>query len=188
MSKIKNNPIMKGASGMLGDVVVYREVRGNVIMSNRPKKSGVLTPHQETARSRFLRAVQFAKRQTANPVTKAEYQPDANSRFFSAYSRAMADYLSSPIIHNIDASRYGGVIGDEVLIRATDDFKVTLVNVSIFSAGGNLLEQGDAVLLQDAVEDYVYTATVANAALPGTKVLVTVRDKPGNLTVEEKVL
>jgi len=27
---------MKGASGILGDVVVYREFRGKLIMSNRP--------------------------------------------------------------------------------------------------------------------------------------------------------
>ena len=51
MSKIMNNPIMKGASGMLGDVVVYREVRGNLIMSNRPKRGRILTPTHEEAGS-----------------------------------------------------------------------------------------------------------------------------------------
>jgi len=39
MSKINNNPLLNGVSGMLGDVVVYRQVRGGVIMANKPKKT-----------------------------------------------------------------------------------------------------------------------------------------------------
>src|SRR5688500_1122766 len=96
MSKIKNNPIMKGASGMLGDTVVYREHRGTVIMSNRPKKGRVLTPNQELAKSRFTSAAAYAKKQIADPVTKAEYQPGPTSRLTSAYSVALTDYLKTP--------------------------------------------------------------------------------------------
>jgi len=188
MSKIKNNPIMKGASGMLGEVVVYREVRGNVIMSNRPKKGRILTPNQEEAKSKFLRAVKYAKKQMADPVSKAEYQQGAGSRFPSAYAAAMGDYLSAPKIQSIDSSRYGGAIGDEVIIRASDTFQVKVVNVSVFDAGASLIEQGDAVLDADSIDEYLYKATVANAVLPGTKFLVTVRDRPGNITVDEKVL
>lgn len=179
---------MKGASGMLGNVVVYREHRGDLIMSNRPKKREVLTPHQSETRSKFLRAVQYAKRMIADPLTKAEYQPGPDSKLTSAYAAAMRDYLSAPVIHSINTSRYGGAVGDEILIKATDDFKVTALNVAIFNAQGNLLEQGNALLAQDSVEDYVYNATVANPLIPGTKVLVTVRDKPGNITVEERML
>jgi len=125
MSKIKNNPIMKGASGMLGDVVVYREFRGKLIMSNRPKKREVLTPQQAAIKSKFLRAVQYAKKQMADPVAKAEYEPGADSRFTSAYAAAVGDYLSAPVVNGIDVSRYGGSIGDDLLINATDNFKVT---------------------------------------------------------------
>src|SRR5690606_39904960 len=108
MSKIKNNPIMKGASGMLGDVVVYRQLRGELIMSNRPKKREVLTPHQEKAKARFKRAVLYAKRQINDPVLKAFYQPRPSSRFTSAYAAAVGDFLSTPKVHEIDTTRYGG--------------------------------------------------------------------------------
>jgi hypothetical protein len=188
MTKIKNNPIMKGASGMLGDVVVYREHRGTLIMSNRPKKRDVITPQQELVKSRFLRAVQYAKKQIADPITKAEYQPSPQSRITSAYAAAVADYLSAPVITVVDAGKYGGAVGDKIFIRATDDFKVMSVQVSISQPDGTLIEQGDAILEADAAEEYIYTATVATLKAPGMKVLVTVHDKPGNATSEETVL
>lgn len=188
MSTIKNNPIMKGASGMLGKVVVYREHRGKLIMSNRPKRSGILTPNQQEAKSRFLRAVKYAKKQVADPVTKKEYTPSSDSRFTSAYSVAVADYLTPPVINSVDVSRYAGAAGDKVLIKASDDFKVMSVNVSILKADGTLIEQGEATLLPEAVDDYVYVATVAFPKAAGTKVIVAVRDKPGNVTTAESVL
>jgi hypothetical protein len=93
MPKINNNPIMKGARGMLGGVVVYRQFRGMTIMSNRPKKSKVITPHQQAIKSRFLLAVEYAKKQIADPELKAKYEPDPGSKFTSAYVAALADYL-----------------------------------------------------------------------------------------------
>jgi hypothetical protein len=93
MPKINNNPIMKGARGMLGGVVVYRQFRGMTIMSNRPRKAKVITPHQQAIKSRFLLAVEYAKRQIADPVLKAKYEPGPGSKFTSAYVAALADYL-----------------------------------------------------------------------------------------------
>jgi signal peptidase I len=93
MPKINNNPIMKGASGMLGDVVVYRQFRGTTVMSNRPKKPKVLTTHQQEIKSRFLLAVGYAKAQIADPILKAKYEPQPGSEFTSAYIAAIADYL-----------------------------------------------------------------------------------------------
>lgn len=84
---------MKGVSGMLGDVVVYRQFRGTTVMSNRPKKPKVLTPHQQATKSRFLLAVAFAKTQIADPILKAKYQPGPGGEFTSAYIAAIADYL-----------------------------------------------------------------------------------------------
>lgn len=62
-------------------------------MSNRPRKAKVLTPHQQATKSRFLLAVEFAKKQIADPVLKAKYQPSPGSKFTSAYIAAIADYL-----------------------------------------------------------------------------------------------
>lgn len=179
---------MKGASGMLGDTVVYRKQRGELIMANRPAKRGVLTPNQEVAKSRFLRAVQYAKKQIADPVTKAYYQPAPNSRYISAYAAAMADYMKAPQILSVNTTAYQGVIGNAIIVRATDNFKVALVNVAVFRADGSVLEQADAVLTDGTIDEFIFKATVANAAVAGTKILVTVRDMPGNIVTQNAVL
>lgn len=179
---------MKGASGMLGDVVVYRKQRGELVMANRPTKRSVLTPAQELAKSKFMRAVLYAKKQVADPVTKAEYQPGPNSRYGSAYAAAVADYLKAPQIDAVITSAYQGIAGNEIVVRATDNFKIVSVHVAVFKADGSLLEQGDALLNDATVDEFIFKATIANAQVTGTKVLVTVRDKPGNIVTQDILL
>ena len=189
MSKLKNNPIMKGASGMLGNVVVYREQKnGKLIMANRPKKRDELTDHQKIQKSRFLQAVQYAKAQMADPLSKAEYETGINDKINSAYAAAMTDYLRGPEILEVNTSAYQGQISDKVLLNVFDNFKVTAVDVEIRTALDVLLEKGPAI--QEAFNPllWVYTTTVANNVLPGTKIIVRASDKPGNVTVMELVL
>src|SRR5690606_33482578 len=139
-------------------------------------------PHQEKAKARFKRAVLYAKRQINDPVLKAFYQPGLSSRFNSAYAAAVGDFLSAPKIHEIDTTRYGGVAGDEILLKATNqEFGLSSVRIALFNATGALLEEGDPVLQADAAEDYVYITTVANNILSGTRIVVTLRDRPGNV-------
>jgi hypothetical protein len=188
MTKIKNNPLLKGASGMLGDVIVYRQLRGEIVMCNRPRKRDELTENQKLRKETFLRAVRYAKKQIADPITKAEYEAGITSKKFNAYTVALTDYLSAPSVDGIDVSRYTGAAGDTIAIKATDDFKVTSVHVAVYSASNELIEEGEAVLQPDTSDDWRYSAGTANATLTGTRVIVTVRDKPGNVTTEEKVL
>jgi hypothetical protein len=93
MTKIKNNPTMKGASGMLAGTVVYRQYQGKTVMSNRPKKRAIMTPRQQSIKSRFLQTVQYAKWAIADSERKAKCQPDPGSEFTAAYIAALADYL-----------------------------------------------------------------------------------------------
>ena len=189
MTKLKNHVIVRGGvSGMFGDQVVFREVAGKVVMSNRPKRSGVLTPHQEATKSRFKQAVMYAKAQVAIPANKAEYATGINDKLTSAYAVAMTDYLKAPKINSIDVSAYKGVVGDRIAINAVDDFKVVSVAVVIKSAAGAVIESGVATLDAGKAEDFSYVATKANAAATGSKVSVTVKDKPGNSVVQEKVV
>jgi hypothetical protein len=139
------------------------------------------------AKSRFLSAVTYAKSQMADPVSKEYYRARASS-YPSPYAAAVADYLKKPVVKLIDTAKYGGAVADEIFIKATDNFQVTSILVSIFGASGNLIEQGQPALLPNSVEDFVYTATVVNPAVAGSKVLVTLRDRPGNSTEQEKLL
>jgi hypothetical protein len=42
-------------------------------------------------------------------------------------------------------SGYTGQVGEAIVVRASDDFEVEGVNVSLTDAGGNALESGEAV-------------------------------------------
>lgn len=181
MSKIRNNTLLKGASGMLGKTIVFREVRGTLIMSNRPKKRATLTPHQETMRSRFLDSIRYAKTAMENPALKAAYAAAITQNKFSAFHVAQTDALTPPVIRMLDAANYDGKPGDTLSVIATDDFRVVSVVVALIHADGSYLEHGEARLLPDSKDTWQYAATVSNPMRAGTKVTVTVRDLPGNV-------
>jgi hypothetical protein len=69
-----------------------------------------------------------------------------------------------------------------------DDFKVLSVTVEIKTAAGVVIESGAATLEVGQATVFSYLATKANAAFAGSKVTVSVKDKPGNTTVLEKVV
>jgi hypothetical protein len=188
MSKLRNNPIMKGASGMFADLVVYRQQNGEMVMSNKPKKRSTPTDHQISVKKRFLRAVQYAKAQMLDAASKAEYEAATTEKLISGYAVAVADFLRAPEIDLIEVNDYAGIIGNSINILAFDNFKVVGVSVEIRSAANVIIEQGAAV--QDPADpmSWTYTTTVANNNLPGTKVIVRAKDKPKNTTVKEVVL
>lgn len=164
---------------MLGNVVVYRQFKGQTLMCNRPEKRVAITPHQQKMKARFLEAVAFAKQQVADPVSKALYQPGPDSKFTSAYAAALADYLKRPVIDHVDLSGYHGNEGDAIIIKASDVARTLIVFVSIFGANGTMIEQGEAALAISS-DDYVFRATTRNVIAPGSNVRVNVRDRAGN--------
>jgi hypothetical protein len=189
MPKIGNNPIMKGLSGMLGDVVVYREQRGRLVMSNRPKKRDVPTDHQKLQGAKFKRAVAYANGQMKIPEAKAAYDLLIDkTKFASGYAVAMADFLKGPEITGIDASGYNGQIGDLIQINAVDNFKVTDVTVEIRSAANALIEQGPAAQDPQNELSWNFAATQPNAQLAGTKIIVKAKDMPSNVTLKDLIL
>jgi hypothetical protein len=183
MTKIKNNPLLKGASGMLGDVIVYRQVKGGVIMANKPKSSGNITENQLAVREKFKKAANYAKRQTAIPASKAEYEAKISEKLNSAYAVAVKDFLTAPSVDQVDLAGYNGQVGDKILIQASDDFMVDSVFVTILSAANAVIEAGPAFLTPDG--EWEYTATSANPGAATSKFQVQAKDKPGNVTLSE---
>jgi hypothetical protein len=188
MSRIGNNPLLKGLHGMLAKLIVFREVRGRMVVSNRPKRSGKLTPHQEMMRSRFQRAVQYAKQQMQKEQRKAEYAAAIDDRRHSAYAVALTDCMTAPKVNAVDTSHYKGIVGNPIFIRATDDFKVTDVQVTITDSNGNVIEQGNAVLLPNASDEWLYVITQTNTMFSGTRIIARAMDYPGNVGVMETVV
>lgn len=184
MARITSNPIMTGARGMLGNVVVYRQFRGQTLLCNRPEKRNTITPHQQRMKTRFLEAVAFAKKQIADPVTKALYQPGPESKFTSAYAAALADYLKRPVIDDVDVSCYKGDDGDAIVVTASDVAPTLTVMVSVVDAHGSVIEQGEAITAI-RTNRYVFKVSKRNDFIKGSTIRVTVRDRPGNVVERE---
>jgi hypothetical protein len=188
MSKIKNNPLLKGLSGMLGDVIVFRESRGGMVMANRPKKPATPSGHQLVTKDKFMEATAYAKGQMLDALSKAEYQAAVNDKTNSAYAVALTDYLKGPRIMSVNVADYNGAIGSRIDIRAIDNFRVQSVRVEIRDSLNAILEQGEAV--NDPINSifWFYTAQQNIAIAAGMNVRVVVTDKPGNATTQQVVL
>lgn len=183
MAKSIQNVVMQGASGKIGKTLVFRQMRnGETIIANRAKPSNLpLTPAQETHRSKFIRASYLAKSLLLDPMFGPQYLAKV-SRGRTAYNVALTDCLTAPKIMEVSLKDYNGTIGDQIAVRATDDFMVTAVSLRILEADDNVIEEGMAALDNIGL-DWVYVATVANSSA-GIKIEITVTDVPGNETVE----
>jgi len=76
MAKIADNIILTGIRGMLGDMLVFREVKGQTIVSTKPKKPTSRTQKQQEGQERFKKAVAYAKSAMLMPTLRRYTQPE----------------------------------------------------------------------------------------------------------------
>jgi len=153
--EVINNDLVKGASGRIGDQLVYRQRGGKTIIAKRPKaKTKPDTALQIATRELFYDAVLYAKTVIADEVKKAVYQAKTRGNQ-TAYNLAVSDFCKASEIKRCDSSEYTGQTGQQIQIRATDDFKVESVRLSIKDSTDVLIEEGAAVLAGNGV-DWIY--------------------------------
>lgn len=188
MAKSKFNVITHGLSGLVGELLVFRQRANKTIVANRPRPSSkpVKAISLEN-RARFTRASAYASGVMGDPILKAEYQLEAKIGQ-SAFNVAFADYQKAPEFYeDVDITPYLGEPGNKLTISVIDDFRVQSVGVEIKKPDGSTLEQGAAVQADNQL-DWIYTATVVNTELPGSRIIFTATDLPGNKTLLEKLL
>lgn len=179
MAILPVNSVLNGTSGILGDLV-FKNRNGKTFVSARPQcKERIATGGQTQVQEQFLRCVKYAKEVIRNPAIKNLYMAAAQ-KGKSAYNIAFADAFKAPEIRCIDVSRYKGRKNNVILVTAKDDFKVVNVLVSIYSAKGKLIEQGNAVLEYDL--EWKYTVNKSTKAYIGSSITATAIDLPGNET------
>ncbi|WP_134090845.1 hypothetical protein [Olivibacter sp. XZL3] len=183
MAKSRNNVVMRGASGKVGNMLVFRQKAGNTIIADVPKidPDRVPTDGQRTVQERFADAAFYAKRAISDPNLKERYQQKAKPGQ-TAYNVAFKDYMTDPEIRRVLTDRYVGAIGDEITIRVRDVLEVKQVHVDIVNGNGEAIEDGFAVATDDTATEWVYTATASNEALNGSAVTVTLVNTPGNMS------
>lgn len=178
------NALTQGLSGKVSGLVFRQNANGTVSVGDAPRPSSKApTANILAQRQRFQQAAFYGRTAQQDPVYATGI--DANTQ--SAYTVAVADYLNAPDIQHVDFSAYRGLVGDVILVQATDDFAVARVHVHIQNPDGTLVEEGDALPDPDGFT-FRYKATVKNASLAGDKVTISVYDRPGNETTEQKTL
>ena len=185
MAKSRRNVVTHGLSGLIGDLLVFRQMAGKTIVANRPKASGKApTVGMLKVRKLFRKAAIYAANIIKDLIRKAEYEQAAKNGQ-SAFNVAFADYLKGPEIEEgLSFANYTGQTGQKLVASIIDNFRVASVNFSIRDAGGDLIESGEAEQSEDGL-DWVYTTTADNPSYAGGMVTIKAYDQPGNETVAE---
>lgn len=186
MARIIENLLIEGARGNVGKQIVYRKHGNKTTIGKMPRfdPNQPATDSQQNVREQFGSASAYATGAMGNEELKKAYQRKAKPGV-TAYNMAMRDFLKAPVVKAIETATYNGTPGSFLTITAKDDFRVTSVKVSIYSANGVLIEEGDAVL--DAINrlKWRYGASQANAAPPGSVIRAVATDLPGNTGILE---
>jgi hypothetical protein len=163
MAKVRNNPVIQGISGKIGNLVFKQLPDGSTIVTARvvlhnKKWSEAQLAHQ----ARMKEATLYGKGAQYHPV----YVGLAEKSTLTGYNWAVADWMKPPVIHAIE--RRDGCIW----VRASDNVMVTKVEVRVLDEVGTVLTKGEAVQTSKEVWEF---ATVVLG-----KVVVRVWDLAGN--------
>jgi ribosomal protein S10 len=97
MATVRNNPIVNGLSGMLGQTIVFKNYNGRTFVSAKPRLPKKQSEEQKANRSRFKIATHWAQIILQDPERKAYYQMKAKKlKLPNAYTAAITDYLRKP--------------------------------------------------------------------------------------------
>ena len=176
MAKVRNNIIIQGLSGSLGDqLVIKQDKAGRTIVAVPPSvdPNRTFTEAELERQGRFRDASVYAK----GAKDEAVYAAKAEGTPMNPYNVAIADWFHAPEIKEIDVTAWHGTAGEVIRILAVDDVQVTQVNVVITDGTGTVLEQGAAVQAEGAWWNYTVTVTSASAS----RIVVTARDLPGHI-------
>ena len=175
MAKSLNNIVMHGASGKLGNQIVFRQGKGGqTIIAVKPSGVKNFSPTQEAHQEAFRHAIAYAK----SAKDEVIYITKAQGTVFTPFNAAVADWFNKPQVLEIDASNWTGEAGEIIRIKAQDDTMVAQVRVVIHATSGTTLETGNAVQADGLW--WQYTTQVPTSGDPNTHITVTAQDLPGN--------
>ncbi|GAO42520.1 hypothetical protein [Flavihumibacter petaseus] len=179
MATVNDSVVTKGWKGMLNKEVVLRNWDNKTVVSKAPgAREGDPTQHQVRVQDRFQMASRYGRAILGDPDLAEAYARVLKPRQ-NVYSRAMQDYLNPPKVVGISTRDYNGNVGDQIRIKAWDDFRITNMYVEIYALNGALLEKGKA-LIDTFTYDWYYTARQPNIELQGIKIIAIATDLPGN--------
>ena len=180
MAHTQLNPVLINIRGKIGDLVFKRQ-NGGTVISKLPSFDGrESTEAQKAIQQKFRQAVIYGKMVMADPATRALYAEAAKEDHKPIFSLTVADFFNAPTVDEVDLTKYNGDVGSEIAVRASDDFDVIEVEVSITDTEGRPIEHGPAAKSVADPGRWLYKATARVAPETAIRVEVTATDRPGH--------
>lgn len=170
MAKVADNLVVEGLRGKIGNLLFRRMPNGETWVSkNYDFSKRKFSKAQKKHQGRFQEAAVYAKSASRKyPI----YAQLAKGTVKSPYNWALSDWFNPPVIHQIERAK------DRIRVVATDNVRVTKVQVTILNKAGKVLAKGEAAKGKGNWWDYV-------TPIEGS-ILVEAWDLAGNLVRSEK--
>jgi hypothetical protein len=100
MAKNSSNPLVAGLSGKIGNVIIFKTVRGKTVISAFPRKpdKSTETKAQKETRTKFKTAAAWASAAMKDPKQKKYFDQLAKKRKLpNAYTAALQHYLRDQV-------------------------------------------------------------------------------------------
>jgi len=181
MATLKSNHAVGDLERTVGGLVYVHRADGTVIVRQLGQRKAGWNSGQRASQSRFREAQAYVKRIKLDSGEYAFYKAEERVQHKRACDLAMSDYLSAPVIQDVDASAFHGVSGDVICVQARDDFRVVGVEVSIEQIDdGTVLESGGASVAGDT-GIWRYMTQLNYGVGTSVRLDVTAVDRPGNI-------
>jgi hypothetical protein len=178
MTRVILNGTVKGLRGQIGNLI-FRQLpdestvmsQGRPKMNSRQKKRAKQkrSAAQKAHNSRFQEAVHYARAAARTEPVYAELA--ALTPMWTAYNHALHDWFHAPEIGCLTLHPEGG----RIWVDASDDVRVTKVQVTVLDDESRVLETGNAVQGEDGWWQFAPRAQ-------GKTVIAEAWDLPGNVT------
>lgn len=186
MATIDKNVFVDGLRGRFGKHIVFRQFNGKIVVSKAPKFSREPSSAQAEIRNKFARAVQYGKTALLDPALKAEYKAIAHAKkLTSATVAAISDFRKPTRLDSIYIVE-NAPVGTGMYVILQDNYKAKEMMICFYDKDGVAIENGNgSFTFGDRGWFYVSTKTAYSR---GIKIVVTVKDRPGNVTSFEHVI
>jgi hypothetical protein len=158
--------------------VAFKTRSGHTLLASRPPlhSDREIPTAKETLQESVRQAVTYAEFASTETI----YQCKALGTTFSAYHLAVEDFLEKPQVLDIDIRRWMGGIGQEIQIKARDDFMVLSVRL-VIRDHEMIWETGEATQSESNSLLWTYITRTPVAREPGLWIDAYACDLPGNV-------
>lgn len=140
---------MHGASGKLGNLVVFRQTAdGETVVTTLPRRKAPPTPKELAERDKFRIAAAIAKKRAQDPVLKSQYLKKAKPGQ-GAYHVALTEYLNETRSGTAKRTKRRKPTPQPL----TQEAYAEIANLSILAINNRLIDQRMATFIQNTLNN-----------------------------------